>query len=78
MSKAPNASTFSSVGVSIVFHGILLFGLFLIKQSLDDQQEEIVVESVLNEDRTEEEYTQELELNPTPADSMNVVAGGAV
>ncbi len=78
MSKAPNASTFSSVGVSIVFHGILLFGLFLIKQSLEDQQEEIVVESVLNEDRIEEEYTQTLELNPTPADSMNTIAGGAV
>lgn len=75
---AMNKSIVSGLGVSLGIHVVVLLSLSLIVYDIGGQQLQMVVDSVFAEERAQEEFTQEIEQDNEVADSMNVIAGGAI
>jgi hypothetical protein len=72
------SASFSALGTSVVVHIALLGSLWTIKFALDDGQPEIVLETVFDDERQQEEFTKPLEMDTEIAETQNVIAGGAV
>lgn len=70
--------SFSSVGVSFLVHFIVLGALFFVKESILDKPPEVVVESVFDDERQQEEFSKELETETQIAETQNFMTGGAV
>ncbi|MDA0284033.1 MAG: VWA domain-containing protein [Planctomycetota bacterium] len=71
-------SSFSAIGTSMVAHVVLLAGLTLIHFELNDKLPDIVLETVFDDEREQEEFTKPLETETEIAETQNVIAGGAV
>ncbi len=79
MTSVPSRSTFSSVGVSVVLHTLLLGAMWFIRNEIVREQEEYTVESVIKEeDRIPEEITQNLTDDTQVSQNVSTVSGGAV
>ncbi|MBW3539229.1 MAG: VWA domain-containing protein [Planctomycetes bacterium] len=63
-------------GASFLVHVAILAALWFIRNTLVQAQPEVVVDSVLDEERVQEEFTQELDVENEIAQTLNVVAGG--
>jgi hypothetical protein len=75
MSRSAN---FSAIGTSTAVHFLLLGALGLIHQELQNAQPEVVLETVFDDEREQEEFTRDLETDPEIAETQNFMAGGAV
>jgi hypothetical protein len=71
-------TNFSALGTSIIVHGILLGALATMHYTLDEGPPEIVLETVFDEERQQEEFAKELETDTEIAETQNFMAGGAV
>ena len=71
-------ANFSALGTSIVVHGLLLGSLAVWTFKLQEDQPEVVLESVFDDERVPEEFTQDLETDQEIAETQNFVAGGVV
>ena len=70
---------FSSFGVSVVVHALILGAMWFIRNEIVQEQEQLAVESVLNDDeRVQEEITQQLQESTEIATNMNTISGGVV
>ncbi len=78
MSEISKKGSISAVATSILMHALLLVGLAMIQQNLASARPEIVLETIMDEDRVQEEFTKELETETEIAETQNLVAGGAV
>lgn len=75
---AMNKSIVSSLGISLGIHLLVLFALSFIVYDIGGEQVQMIVDSVFAEERAQEEFTQEIEQDNEVAESMNVIAGGAI
>lgn len=75
---ALNKSIVSGLGVSLGIHVVVLLSLSFIVYDIGGEQLQMVVDSVFAEERAQEEFSQEIEQDNEVADSMNVIAGGAI
>ncbi|HEX6985906.1 MAG TPA: hypothetical protein VF170_11040, partial [Planctomycetaceae bacterium] len=66
-----------AVGTSLAVHAVILFAFALIQYSLNESVP-ILLETVFSEERRQEEFSQELELDTTVSENLNPVAGGVV
>ncbi len=64
--------------ISVVVHIMILAGLWAWKQQGQLPPLQLVVETVLTEERPQEEYTQEMAIDTTVSQTLAVTAGGAV
>jgi len=71
-------ANFSALGTSVVVHGLLLGSLAIWTFKLQEDQPEVVLESVFDDERVQEEFTQDLETDTEIAETQNFVAGGVV
>ncbi len=71
-------SNYSAVGTSVLFHVLILGGLTTIHLSLEEGLPEIVLETVFEDERQQEEFTKELDDNTEIAETQNFTAGGMV
>ncbi len=72
------SASFSALGTSMVAHIVLLGGLTFIHFELNDKLPEIVLETVFDDERQQEEFTKPLETETEIAETQNIIAGGAV
>ena len=72
------SASFSALGTSMVAHVVLLGGLTFIHFELNDKLPEIVLETVFDDERQQEEFTKPLETDTQIAETQNVIVGGAV
>ena len=75
MSRSAN---FSAIGTSTVVHVVLLAALGMIHYNLQETQPEVVLETVFDDEREQEEFTRDLETDTEIAETQNFMAGGAV
>lgn len=66
-----------AVGISIAVHGSVLFAFALVRMGLA-QHVDVLVETVLADQRPPEEVTQELDIDTRVSENLSVVAGGVV
>ncbi len=71
-------ANFSAVGTSMVVHAVLLGSLAVWTFKLQEDQPDVVLESVFDDERVQEEFTQDLETDTEIAETQNFVAGGVV
>ena len=67
-----------AVGASIVFHVGLLACFAAIKFQLMDDRPKVAVQTLLEEEREQEQFTQELTVNTDVSENLSVVSGGVV
>ena len=67
-----------ALGVSLASHALILAVLYLIKLTVIDPAIQLDLETVFEPERTQEEFTKELELDTTVAETFNTQPGGAV
>ena len=75
MKKLSNLSAF---GISLAAHVVLLFAMWQIKNYIVQEQPEIVIDSLIAEERSYEDFTQEMEESMEVAETLNFVQGGTV
>lgn len=68
----------SAAGISFVVHVAILFLFGLIQYSSLAENVPILLETVFSEERQQEEFSQELDIDTTVSDNLNPVAGGVV
>lgn len=71
-----NRSSFSALGTSVALHIAVLVALATVKYSLADAQPEVVLETVFDDERAQEEFTKPLEVENEVAETQNFMAGG--
>lgn len=64
----------SAFGVSMTIHVVILVGMAAIRIQLLDEQKQLVVETFFTEERDQQEFSQELEIDTEIAETQNVVA----
>ena len=69
---------YSSVTASIVVHALLLGSLAMFSRSLGHDQPDVIVETIFDEERQQEEFTKDLEADDVVAETQNFIAGGIV
>jgi hypothetical protein len=67
-----------AIVASLGLHVVLLAGMYVIKMKLIDEQPALAVDTVFDEERTPEQFTQELAVNPEVSENLNTVSGGVV
>jgi hypothetical protein len=65
-----------SIGVSLLINLTILVALYSIHRSLPVFATELQLESIFTEEMPQEEITRDIELDTTPAETLNVIAGG--
>lgn len=68
----------SSMGVSLVAHVVLLLAMWQIRNAIVQEQPQIVIDSIINEERDAEDFTKELEETTEVAETLNFTQGGKV
>jgi von Willebrand factor type A domain len=66
-----------AISASLLLHAALLAGMYFIKAELIDAQPELVVDTVFDEERTQEQFTQDLPIDTQISEDLNPVAGVA-
>ncbi len=74
----PRKSLMGAVGLSLAVHVAILFAFALITYAVMEDRPKFLVESVFSEEREQEEFSQELEVDPTVSENLSMVAGGSV
>jgi len=62
--------------ISLVVHSALLLLMAAFKLTVIDQRPEVEVQTVFSEEREQEEFTQELDIDTSVSDNLSVTAGG--
>lgn len=75
MSRSAN---YSALSTSILVHGILLGALAMMQNVILNGTPEIVLETVFDEERQQEEFAKELDAETDIAETQNFMIGGAV
>ncbi|MCA9069673.1 MAG: VWA domain-containing protein, partial [Planctomycetaceae bacterium] len=79
MSAVPKTSTLSSLGVSTIVHALILGMMATWYFKIEEEPEEVTVESVIKEEeRPPEDITQRMEEETQVSTNLNSVSGGAV
>ncbi len=65
-----------SVGFSVLVHIAVIVLLLFMQRNLPSLVQELQFESIFTEDIPQEEITRDLNLDTTPAETLNVIAGG--
>ena len=68
----------SAFGVSLGIHAVLLGALATIYYDVLQEEPRIVLETIFDQERVQEEFSQELEYDTEIAETLNIVAGGVV
>ncbi len=71
-------NSFSATGFSVIVHGALLFAMAMIPLDLLDTQPEIEIETIFSDERQQQEFTQELEIDPQVSEELSLIAQGTV
>lgn len=69
---------YSAFGISLGIHAVILAAMAMIQLELNRQEDELAIETVMEEDRVQEEYSQELEEAVETTDQVSYVTGGTV
>lgn len=75
MSRINNAT---ALGISLGVHAVLLVAMAMVKFSLLDQPADLAVETVFSEERRQEEFSQELDINTEISESLAITSGATV
>ncbi len=70
------AKSLPSILVSLLVHVLVFVVLLMIPIVIPSLAPDIMIESIFTQDLPQEEITRELDLETTPSDSLNVIAGG--
>ncbi len=70
--------SFSAFGISLGVHIGLLIALWMIRYNMVQNQPDVAVETIFTDERVQQEFSQELELDTTVAETMNPVASSAM
>jgi hypothetical protein len=70
--------TVPSIGVSILINLSILTVLYCIHRSLPAFATEMQLETIFTQEVPQEEITRNVELDTTPAETLNVLAGGTL
>ena len=65
-----------SIGLSLLINVSVLAALYCIHRSMPVFAKEVLLESIFTEEMPQEEMTRDLQLDTTPAETLNVIAGG--
>lgn len=65
-----------AIAVSLVVHVVLLGLMAAIRYNLIEPTQYVAVETVFSEQRQQEEFAQDLQIDTTAAETINVIAGG--
>ena len=65
-----------SIGVSLLLNVSVLAALYFVHRALPAFAKELQIESIFTEEMPQEEITREVELDTTPAETLNIIAGG--
>ncbi len=71
-------SEYAALGVSVGIHVLLLLAMALIKFTLMDDSGQVAVETIFTDEREQQEFTQELDLNTEISQTMSVVSGATI
>jgi len=71
-------SEYTALGVSVGIHVLLLMVMALIKFTLMDDSGQVAVETIFTDEREQQEFTQELDLNTEISQTMSVVSGATI
>ncbi len=69
---------YPALAISLAMHGLLLGVLAAFRMAAVDQSAAVVVETVFNEDRVQEQFSQDVEIDTTVSETLAVTAGGMV
>lgn len=73
-----NSKNSSALMMSALIHGVLLGALGLYKISIAIDLPVVMVETVIDEERTQEEFTQDMTLDTRTSETLTTQAGGVV
>lgn len=65
-----------SIAVSLLLNISVLTALYFVHRALPAFATELQIESIFTEEMPQEEITREVELDTTPAETLNIIAGG--
>ncbi len=68
--------TYPALMISLVIHAALLSAMAFVRYNLVDVTPEVTVETVFSEERQQEEFTQELDVDTTVSETLSVMSGG--
>ncbi len=71
-------SEYTALGVSVGIHVLLLIAMALIKFTLMDDSGQVAVETVFTDERQQQEFTQELDINTEISESLSVISGATI
>lgn len=78
MNPMEKTQNFSAFGISLGVHFAILLALAMIQMGLIPTQEEIAIETVIDEERVQEEFTKELETETEISETMNTMSSSMV
>ncbi len=62
--------------ISLIVHMGVLVGLAAFRYNLMEQEPDLVIETVIDDERVQQEFSQELEVDTTTSENLAVTAGG--
>ncbi len=65
-----------SVLVSLALHGVIVLILLMIPVVVPTLMPEVILESIFTEELAQEDLTREVDIETTPSETLNVLAGG--
>lgn len=71
-------SQFSAMTISLAIHLVVMAGLATVKYTADQIMKEAPLETIFDQERVQEEFSQQIDVATDAAETMNVVAGGSV
>lgn len=72
------ARVYPALAISLAVHAALLAVLGAIKLAVDEEPDSVLVETVFNEERVQEQFSQDVELDTTVSQALSLTAGGVI
>lgn len=72
------ARDYSAFFTSLIVHAIILSAMAMFHHHLTDEQPEVAIETIFDDERTQDEVEQVLETNLTVSETLSVTSGGMV
>ncbi|QDT63244.1 vWA domain-containing protein [Calycomorphotria hydatis] len=68
----------AAVIISLILHFVLLFVMGLIRYTIFEAQPELLIETIFDTERVQEEFNQELTLDTSVSENLTTISGGVV
>src|SRR5262245_22809780 len=68
--------SYSALGISLAVHLVLLGVMGALKMAVEQQSADVVVESVFNEERVQEQFSQDVDYDTAVSQTLSITGGG--